>query len=122
MNKLDKIRTHISENRKVYIAAGVGVAVGAVAVGAGLYGRQIIVNDALNVSVNSPKTNIVIANLARRGHPGNIIRCVETGEVFASQNRAAEAMEISASTLARHLKGLRDHVGGNTFEYIQEAV
>ena len=121
MSKIDKIRTHISENKNVYIAAGVGVTVGAVLVGGMFYGRQVIINDSLNVSVNSPKTNIVIANLTRRGHPGNIIRCVETGEVFASQRRAAEALGLNRIDIYKMLKGELDNVKGLSFENLGES-
>ena len=121
MSKIDKIRTHISENKNVYIAAGVGVTVGAVLVGGMFYGRQVIINDSLNVSVNSPKTNIVVANLTRRGHPGNIIRCVETGEVFASQRRAAEALGLNRIDIYKMLKGELDNVKGLSFENLGES-
>lgn len=121
MSKIDKIRTHISENKVAYIAGVAGVGVGAVLVGGMFYGRQIIINDSLNVSVNSPKTNIVVANLTRRGHPGNIIRCVETGEVFASQRRAAEALGLNRIDIYKMLKGELDNVKGLSFENLGEA-
>lgn len=66
--------------------------------------------------------NNVEVNLLRRGHPGNKILCNQTGEVFASQQRAATANDISPSSLSEHLRGLRDSVNGLTFEKLGEMV
>lgn len=46
---------------------------------------------------------------------------IETGEVFASQGRAADLMDIDRSNLSQHLKGRVDSVGGYTFEKLGEA-
>ena len=61
-----------------------------------------------------------VQQLARRGHPGNVIKCVETGEVFASQNRAAAAYGISAKALRNSLRGLKETAGGYHFEFVGE--
>lgn len=124
MEKLDKVKAHLKENRKVYIAAGVGIAVGVVATVVVLKvkgsGNATTVVRQINYKSN-PVTNIVTTNLARRGHPGNLIMCNETGEVFASQQRAADLLGLSAGNLSQHLKGNHEHVGGFTFTYLGEA-
>ena len=38
-----------------------------------------------------------------KGHPGFVTRCVETGELFETQNTAASFFEIPPSILSRHL-------------------
>ena len=38
-----------------------------------------------------------------KGHPGFVTRCVETGELFETQNAAASFFEIPPSILSRHL-------------------
>ena len=58
--------------------------------------------------------------LVRRGHPGNVIQCDETKEVFASQNRAAEVFVVSPSRMSSHLKGDLDNVDGHHFTKLGE--
>jgi hypothetical protein len=65
--------------------------------------------------------NIIVTDLSRRGHPGNLVLCNETGEVFASQNRAAQAMGINASELSKNIRGLVSDAGGFTFTKLGEA-
>lgn len=114
MTKLDKIRTHISENRKVYIAAGIGVVVGGSAVAATLYGRSIVVNDSLNVSINSPKTNVVV-QMVRPGPKSYAIQCLENQQAYPSLRQAAKELGVNASEISKHLKGERDAVCGLHF-------
>ena len=64
----------------------------------------------------------VIQQLKRRGHPGYVVRCNETGETFASQNRAAETLGVSPSALSLHLRGDRQRAGGYTFTKLGEAL
>lgn len=114
--QFEKVKTHVKNNKKVYIAAGVGVAVGA--------GVVLCLGDRVNVTQIAIGKNNVLKQttlLVRRGHPGFVIKCKETGEVFASQNRAAEALGVSARSIARHLKGEHPNAGGFTFENLGEA-
>lgn len=119
--KIEKVKQHFTDNKKLYIGVGIGVVVTTVVV-VMFPDKGIQIVDAFKVQVNSPTTNNVIqTNLARRGHPGNLILCNETGEVFASQNRAAELLGLSASNLSRHLKGDLAHTKGYTFTNLGEA-
>lgn len=47
--------------------------------------------------------------------PSWIVKCVETGRVFASQKHAAKVMGLSKDHISNHLNGLRDHVSGYHF-------
>lgn len=49
---------------------------------------------------------------------GQRVRCIETGEEFASQNQCARTLGISQGNLWKHLKGLRGCVNGMHFEII----
>lgn len=80
-----------------------------------------VITDSYNLKFKSPTINEVTTILARRGHPGNLLRCNETGEVFASQGRAADLMGLSRGRLSQHVNGKLDDVGGYTFEKIGEA-
>ena len=119
---MSKTTDHVKKHKVAYISAGAGVAVGVTATlilkqtGAGNTAIQkVVAFKTGNVTQN------VIQQLARRGHPGIVVKCNETGEVFASLNRAAEAMNINRAGLQRHLQGLKDSVGGFTFEMLGEA-
>lgn len=118
--RIQKIKNHLRENKRLYLTGGLCFLGGALSV-AGYKGTIQIV-DSFNVKYKSTATNVVIAELARRGHPGNLVKCKETGEVFASQNRAAEVLGIRATDISKFFKGDKKAVGGYTFEKLGEAV
>jgi hypothetical protein len=66
---------------------------------------------------------ITYIDARRSGPPSWIVRHLETGEIYSSQNAAAEAVGISATKLSKHLNGHPDveHVNGNHFERIAMA-
>ena len=64
----------------------------------------------------------VIQQLKRRGHPGYVVRCNETGETFASINRAAAMNDISPSTIRNQICGRIPNAKGLTFTKLGEAV
>ena len=88
--RIKKIRSHLSDNKKAYFI-GTGAVVAAFAAGALMVAtqRDIQIADAFNINYKSPHIKQIIQQLERRGHPGNVIKCLETGETFASQSRAA---------------------------------
>jgi hypothetical protein len=106
----ESIKGHFQRNGKLYIGLGAG----ALAV------VMLTNRDSVRVYVLGHH-NTVTTILERRGHPGFMVRCKETGEVWASQNRAAACMNISESELSKHLNGLTNHVKGKTFERLGEA-
>lgn len=116
-SRLDRVKKHLKENKQVYL-------VGAGCLATGYFLRPQVVNivDVCNLKYKSPTTNVVVTNVIRRGHPGNIIRCIDTGEVFASQRRAAQALGIHPYELYRHLSGHLETAGGHIFENLGEAV
>lgn len=130
MTKTEKFKQHMQEHRVTYIVGAgclvVGAA-GAVLVMArrGCIGSPEQTVDVLNktqgIFWHSPVTNVVQTTLERRGHPGNIIRCDQTGEVFASQGRAADLMGLNSGNLSAHLTGRSPHIKGLTFTKLGEA-
>ena len=118
--RIERAKKHLKDNKKIYLIGAGGLVVGVV-VGFVSSGKAIQIVDSFNIKYKSPTTNTVIAELVRRGHPGNLIRCVETGEVFASQQRAAEVLDVNPGNLSRHLNGKLASVNGKTFELIGEA-
>ncbi|HMR72606.1 MAG TPA: helix-turn-helix domain-containing protein [Candidatus Saccharibacteria bacterium] len=117
---------HIKRNKKVYIFGAIAL-VGGLVLGTYL-GRTSAGQKAVAKTIQilswkpvAHTTLIQEIHLERRGHPGNIVKCLETGEVFASQNRAADVFGIPKSTLSKHLDGLSDHARGFHFERLAEA-
>lgn len=116
---------HIKKNRDKYIIGGIALTVG-LTVGYLTHPSSANQRAAVKqlIAWNSPTTiNLEqTTTLVRRGHPGNMVKCMETGEVFASQNRAADVMGISRSALSNHLKGDTSSVKGYTFQHRGEAI
>ncbi len=122
--KLERLKNHVVENKKTYAAAVAGVVIGGVVVYVALKTRAGSV--VISPTIEGDNNNLVVNNitqtvLTRRMHPGLVVRCNETGEVFASINRAAEVMGVPARSIRRHLHGSSPHVNGKTFEVLGEA-
>ena len=116
MSVWTRVKMWEQRNDTTIKAFGLGAMFGlGVGLGIGLRQVQVVAN------IKSPGAVATgVQQLARRGHPGNVIKCVETGEVFASQNRAAAAYGISAKALRNSLRGLKDTAGGYHFEFVGE--
>lgn len=55
---------------------------------------------------------------AKRDTTKRPIRCIDTGEVFASLTQAARTHNIATNGLSLHLRGMQSNVGGRRYEYI----
>jgi hypothetical protein len=56
------------------------------------------------------------------GPPSWMVRCVETGRVFTSQEAAARIMDLSRGILTSHLNGQAENVGGYHFVRVGIAI
>jgi hypothetical protein len=65
-------------------------------------------------------TNNIITVIERdgRGHPGYLVRCLETNEIFPSQKEAARTMGVYPSLISGHLRGKLPDVDGQHFERV----
>jgi len=123
-DRIQRIKDHVRENRMTYLVGGACFVIGASGTLAvtGLPGKvnasqRIISWKPENVTQNIIQTTV----LARRGHPGYVVKCNETGELFASISRAAEMLGVDRSGIRRQLKGESPHVEGYTFTKLGEA-
>ena len=121
----EKLKGHFKKYQHVYILAGVIL----VSVGAGvLIGRSInarkmikiigdgavsLIDSQIDTAMISPTVNI---HLERRGHPGYLVQCLETGEVFASQNRAADVFGFARTQMSNHLNARTPDIKGLHFQ------
>lgn len=126
--RLEKIKTHVKENKVVYIVGASCLATGAAIGGAIVYLKfnggnvdgSVAVTQGLAYKSPVTITNTTIVELVRRGHPGYKIQCMTTGEEFASIRRAADMLGINRNDLQEHLRGLRPVVNGMTFQNLGE--
>jgi hypothetical protein len=123
----NKIKKHIKKHKTIYacVATGIGVATFTTlimrdvnsqhsgrAIGVttqrtiGVLGKHVAINNVSYISSN------------RKGPPSWVIRCKETGLIFASQSKAALEMNLPKDHISNHLNGIRDNVNGYTFERI----
>jgi hypothetical protein len=125
MNKqVEKIKNHVREHKVVYISIGIaGITTLIVrGVASQRIDRGISVVADRGISVIADRSvvtnNVSLISSRRQGAPSWVVRCKETGNIFASQREASEAMNLPASELSKHLNGVMDNVRGNTFERI----
>ena len=122
-----KIKVHVKENKKTYLAGAGGAAFAGITclIVRGVASQSISRGSAVTadrgIAVIGKK--IVMRNVSyissdRQGPPSWVVRCKETGSIFSSQRSAAVEMGLPESELSKHLNGLRDHVYGNHFERI----
>lgn len=115
-----KMKGHLKKHKGKYIVGGslaVGVGVGVYLGNKGIINLQLVNTGAVTQNQYIDKS---INILSRRGHAGNVVRCIETGETFASQNRAAELLGLSSTKLSRHINGKLENVEGLHFEKIDD--
>jgi len=120
--RIDRVKKHFADNKGAYIAGGVGILVGA-ATAVVLKDRATMISnkETLNFKWQSPTTNILQLILPALGDPGNVVQCVETGTIYASQGQAARELGSTASTVSKHLAGLVPDVKGSHLKVIGKA-
>lgn len=126
--------SHVMRNKLLYLAGGSCLMVG------GMFGLFLRINKKLNSTANAlqilkatrakmaqlpsidfvPKDKIVDF-IGRNGHPGNVIYCNETKQVFKSNREAARELGIDSRDLWAYLKGIKPTARGFTFTSIGEA-
>lgn len=127
-----KVRKHWKNNHKFYIGAGGGMVLAgitytimrgryeALAVG-GAYGLKTADTSVTmrTLSIFSDQNNVVnVLTREGRGHPGYIIRSLDTDQIFFSQRDAASFFDISETLLSKHLSGKITDAKGLRFERI----
>lgn len=106
------VLTHWHENKQTYIVAVLCVAGTALAMKKGSGINQGI-RTVVQIGDNH---NVTLVHLQDRTNYAQPVRCLNTGEVFGSQKRAADANGINQGELSRHLAGERETAGGFLFE------
>ena len=117
---MNKIKTHIQENKKFYAGVGVGVAVG-VTVAVVLTKSDAQISPKIQQILSYKPHATMEVYIEALGDPGNIIQDLTTGTVYASQGQAARELGVSPARISEQLKGTRDHVNGHVFDVLGKA-
>ena len=127
--KATAVKKHVEEHCFAYIAVtGAAVAGITCCIMRGRHAEIPRVSDGPDtvtvrpLSFFSRQENTITTVIERegRGHPGYRVRCLETGEEFASQGEAARALKALPAIVSGHLKGKVDDVHGHHLERIRE--
>jgi hypothetical protein len=127
--QLEKVKEHIKRNKVAYsclatglITAGFTCVIVRGRASSQRIGRGTSVTANRGISVVADRSvvtsTVSFISSRRQGAPGWVVRCNETGDVFSSQLKAANAMNIPASEISKQLNGLMKNVRGYTFERI----
>ena len=120
---ITKIKTHLQNNKTTYIAVGATAVVCVSVTSAFFLGRQSVL-----ASVEQKITQVGIINKAVNqmiipplGDPGNVLQCIETGTIFASQGEAARVLGVAPQAISSHLKGNMPDIVGQHLKVLGKA-
>lgn len=120
--KIERIKKHLHNNYKVYIAATAGVVVGIVTVLVILAIKSETGSDSPEIAQKAFGIwNTQVATLITidaPGNSGNVIQDLTTGIIYPSQNAAAEALGINKATISKVVLGKIPEVNGHAFKKI----
>jgi hypothetical protein len=123
MKKLNQIKSHIQENRKVYLACGATAVVTAFAVLA--ISRKDASADLLQKVTQigfRNEANPTIINLVERSTPSKPVHLVGTKLYFNSLSEASRETGHALSMLSKHINGHLPDLNGDVFELLEPAV
>jgi hypothetical protein len=129
--KYQRVKTHLQENKRTYLAATGGAAFAGITclivrgIASQSINRDVIVTagrDAIVARKRIVMRNVSFISAERQGSPSWVVRLKETGEIFTSQRAAAAATGVTASNISRQLNGLQENAQGLHFERICLAV
>lgn len=119
MSKIERIKNHVRENKKVYIVGASCLAVGAM--GGGLYVAtrpevtQMVKMQNIGLTWK-PKQEVI--QFIERSTPSKPIHLKGTQQYFDSISSAARETGLDRSRISKQLAGLVDDVQGNVFELV----
>ena len=112
--KYEQMKGHVERNKSIYaFAAGVVVTTATYVVirrvSTPMFAEKIVIKDSV----------LLIGTYARKtGPPSWMVRCIENGRVYRSQEHAAKVLKISRGMLTSHLNGRAENVAGYHFERV----
>lgn len=131
----ERLSNHVKRHRRKYIAGGICLVLGSI-VGVILSINKKVEDASTALSVlksarsrqvpPTPDIRVLVDNnivnyIGRNGHPGNVIYCNETKQVFKSHREATRELGIDSRDLWAYLKGIKPDARGYTFTRVGEA-
>lgn len=120
-----RIINHVKRHKVKYIVGGTCLILGGLL---GMYiskGKARVIIDSVTIDepvINKIQNNVNIMNhIGRNGHPGNVIYCNETKQVFKSHREACRELGIDNRDLWAYIKRLKPTARGFTFTSVGEA-
>lgn len=124
LSKIQKVKNHFRENKKLYI--GIAIGVGVTAIGFVTYilvnGKNGYNQTAVVLGNHNTVTQTIDVYIEALGDPGNIVQDTTTGIIYASQNQAARELGLNPSRLSQHLHGRAADVDGHIFAKLGKAM
>jgi len=125
-NRINRIKQHFVEHEEKYVFGVSCFFVGfTVAIMRGRYASfhrkldgPIVTVRPLNFLGKQVNNILTVIQREGRGHPGYLVRCLETNDYYFSQNEVANAMSVWPSLISDHLNGKVESIHGFHFERI----
>lgn len=123
--KLEKVKKHFSDNKKLYVGIGIGVAVTSTVVIICRGVPPVVTTNiqkgyTLTGDVTQTINQVIEVGMSRPGPKAFVVQCQETERVFRSVREAAKELDIPAGQITAHLKGVKDNVDGLHFIKLAE--
>jgi predicted PurR-regulated permease PerM len=121
--RVDRIKKHFKENKKVYIGVTAGLVVGVVA---GVFitthtnsGTQLV--QKINQIGFRNEANPVIIQLVELSTPSKPVHLVGTDQFFNSIHDASRKTGHTVNQISRQVNGITKDVNGDMFEFLESA-
>jgi hypothetical protein len=121
----ESVKEHFRKYRIAYISGGVVTFAGITwVIMRGRHAGVLSVPDGLEtvtvrpLSFFSKQSVVTVIEREGRGHPGYLVQCKETGDIFLSQAEAARNAGTSAANMSSHLTGKFPDIYGLHYERI----
>lgn len=122
----DKLKAHVKRHREAYIVGIVCLAGITYLVMRSRHtgltkvpdGHESVTVRPLSIFANQKNNIVTVIEREGRGHPGYLIKCLETGEIFSSQAVAADAAGTSPWFMSGHINGRFPDVNGRHFDRV----
>lgn len=131
----ERVTNHVVRHKRKYMAGAFCLMFGS------MFGIALVINkkvektaEALSIFKSArsrmappiPDIKVAIDNnfinyIGRNGHPGNVIYCNETKQLFKSHREATRELGLDNRDLWAYLKGLKPDAKGFTFTKVGEA-
>ena len=123
--RLNKVKNHIANNKKIYIVVGITAAVSVTTTVILMKQHSVnVVHAELVQNMNQVAlgwgNNQTIINLVERSTPSTPVHLVGTNKYFASMSEAARETGHSVANISKNVHGLRPDVNGDVFTMLDK--